>query len=115
MDKHIQKIEEFLNTYIIPKSQKCYSEKTKQNNRRYLKNILDNVKDNMDNINQVIQFIETIKHEPTLLKNLDSYLVYSRHYKLVGIENLEAYRLQKHETKAVKTETESKSPNIPQN
>ena len=115
MDKQKQKIEDFLKNHVVPKSGLGYAEKTKQNNRRYLKNILDNVKDNMDNINQVIQFIETIKHEPTMLRNLDSYLVYSRHYKLVGIENLEAYRLQKHETKAVKTETESKSPNIPQN
>lgn len=106
MDKQIQKIEEFLNTYIIPKSQKCYSEKTKINNRRYLLNILDNVKDNMDNINQVIQFIKTIEHEPTLLKNLDSYLVYSRHYNLPDFTTLEEYRIQKHDNKAVKIENE---------
>lgn len=106
MDNQKQKIEDFLNKYIVPKSGKHYAEKTKINNRRYLLNILDNVKENIENINQVIQFIETIEHEPTLLKNLDSFLVYARHYNLAGIEKLEAYRLQKHETKAVKIENE---------
>ena len=101
-----QKIEDFLKNHVVPKSGLGYAEKTKINNRRYLLNILDNVKDNMDNINQVIQFIETIEHEPTLLKNLDSYLVYARHYNLADFTTLEEYRIQKHETKAVKIENE---------
>lgn len=106
MDKQKQKIEDFLNKYIVPKSGKHYAEKTKINNRRYLLNILDNVKENIENINQVIQFIETIEHEPTLLKNLDSFLVYARHYNLVDIKILEAFRIQKHENKTVKIESE---------
>lgn len=106
MDKQKQKIEDFLNNYIVPKSGKHYAKSSKDNNRRYLLNILDTMKNDMDNINQVIQFIETIEHEPTLLKNLDSFLVYARHYNLVDIKILEAFRIQKHENKTVKIESE---------